>query len=91
MKLGASILSVVDAYYSLAVSSASPSSVMWRFPAGEPATLTVFNAGFSMASGEARLRDCVASVAFAKQPESHAELAGAAWSICTGVDPISDL
>jgi hypothetical protein len=50
MKLGASILSVVDAYYSLAVSPASPPSVMWRFPAGEPATLTVFNAGFSMAS-----------------------------------------
>jgi uncharacterized protein (DUF427 family) len=50
MKLSASILSVVGAYYSLAVSPAFPPSVMWRFPAGEPATYTVFNAGFSMAS-----------------------------------------
>ncbi len=50
MKLGASIPSVAGAYYSLAVSLVFSFSVMRRFPAGEPATLTVFNAGFSMAS-----------------------------------------
>jgi hypothetical protein len=33
MKLGASILSVVGAYYSLAVSLVFLFSVMWRFPA----------------------------------------------------------
>ncbi len=41
---------MVGAYYSLVVSLVFSFSVMRRFPAGEPATLTVFNAGFSMAS-----------------------------------------
>jgi hypothetical protein len=50
MKLGASILSVVGAYYSLVVSLVFSFSVMRRFPAEELATYTVLNAGFSMAS-----------------------------------------
>ncbi len=50
MKLGASILSVVGAYYSLVVSLVFSFSVMRWFPAEVLTTLTVFNAGFSMAS-----------------------------------------
>jgi hypothetical protein len=50
MKLGASILSVVGAYYSLVVSLVFSFSVMRRFPAEVLATYTVLNAGFSMAS-----------------------------------------
>ena len=50
MKFGASILSMVGAYYSLLVSLVFSFSVMRRFPAEAPATYTVLNAGFSMAS-----------------------------------------
>ena len=50
MKLDASILSVVGAYYSLVVSLVFSFSVMRRFPAEVPATYTVLNAGFSTAS-----------------------------------------
>ena len=48
MKLGASILSVVGAYYSLVVSLVFSFSVMRLFPA--EVLDTVLNAGFSMAS-----------------------------------------
>jgi hypothetical protein len=50
VRRGASILSVVGAYYSLVVSLVFSFSVMRRFPAEVLATYTVLNAGFSMAS-----------------------------------------
>jgi hypothetical protein len=50
MKLGASILSVVGAFYYLVVSLVFTLSVTGRFPAEELVALTMLNIGFSIAS-----------------------------------------
>jgi hypothetical protein len=58
MKLGASILSVVGAFYYLVVSLVFTLSVTGRFPAEELVALTMLNIGFSMSVCDAWIRDC---------------------------------
>jgi hypothetical protein len=81
MKLGASILPVVGAYYSLVVSLVFSFSVMRLFPAEVLATYTVLNAGFSMAS--VMLGYATVGIPYIYlQPRRYAEPAGVGITFC---------